>query len=266
MELERTPGESRGYWKYHAPSKWFKQAKATGKINNEKSSLLFDSGAEISIIDTAFARKVGCVIDESQRQECVGIGESAYLTVGRTRLKVTLVGSLVYYFDAWVGDQPGHDAILGMDFMVPAGIRLDLADGTLYLPVEVRVELTGRRPLYGSQMQWVTLDQDIHSPAGGIAEIPTRSGAGVNAELWITRGEKWVPTIATVFGRSRYLQITNVSDTDCTLDRNTRLGIWLAPDSVPLLWVLCRRDRAGTPSGKTWHTEPRRKIKKRRRR
>jgi len=82
MELELTPGESRGYWKYHAPGKWFKQAKATGKINNEKASLLFDSGAEISIVDTAFARKVGCVIDESQCQECVGIGESPYLTMG----------------------------------------------------------------------------------------------------------------------------------------------------------------------------------------
>ena len=182
MELELMPGESRGYWKYHAPSKWFKQAKATGKINNEKAALLFDSGAEISIVDTAFARKVGCVIDESQRQECVGIGENAYLTVGRTRLKVTLAGLLVYYFDAWVGDQPGHDAILGMDFMVPAGIRLDLADGTLCLPDEVQVQMTGRRPLYGSQMQWVTLDQDLYLPVEGTAEVERRY-------LWVTRGE-----------------------------------------------------------------------------
>ena len=60
MELNLAPGESRGYWKYHAPGKWFKQAKAVGKINNEKATLLFDSGAEVSIIDTAFARKVGC--------------------------------------------------------------------------------------------------------------------------------------------------------------------------------------------------------------
>ena len=27
----------------------------------------------------------------------------------------------------------GHDEILGMDFMIPDGIRLDLADGTLCL-------------------------------------------------------------------------------------------------------------------------------------
>ncbi|GMF55678.1 unnamed protein product [Phytophthora fragariaefolia] len=96
MELELLPGESRGYWKYHAPGKWFKQAKVVGKINNEKASLLFDSGAEVSIIDTAFARKVGCHIYESQKQECIGIGESMYTTVGRTRIKATLAGSLVY--------------------------------------------------------------------------------------------------------------------------------------------------------------------------
>ncbi|POM69474.1 Hypothetical protein PHPALM_14234 [Phytophthora palmivora] len=31
-------------------------------------------------------------------------------------------GSLVYFFDIWVGDLAGQDAILDMDFMVPAGI------------------------------------------------------------------------------------------------------------------------------------------------
>ena len=148
MEIELARGESRGYWKYHAPGKWFKQAKAVGKINNEKANLLFDSGAEVSIIDTTFARKVGCVIDESQRQECVGIGENLYMTTGRTKIKITLAGSLVYYFNVWVGEQSGQEAILGMDFMVPAGVRLDLADGTLCLPDEVRIHLSGRRPAY----------------------------------------------------------------------------------------------------------------------
>ena len=92
MELDLAPGESRGYWKYHTLGKCFKQAKAVGKINNEKANFLFDSGAEISIIDTTFARKVGCVIDESRTPECVGIGESTYVTVGRTKIKITLNG------------------------------------------------------------------------------------------------------------------------------------------------------------------------------
>ncbi|POM67689.1 LOW QUALITY PROTEIN: Hypothetical protein PHPALM_16262, partial [Phytophthora palmivora] len=81
-------------------------------INNEKGILLLDTGAEVSIVDTAFARKVGCYIDTSQIQDCVGIGESVYRTEGRTRIKITMAGSLVYFFDIWVGDLAGQDAIL----------------------------------------------------------------------------------------------------------------------------------------------------------
>ena len=152
MELDLLPGESRGYWKNHAPSKWFKQAKASGKVNNDRANLLFDTGAEISILDIAFARKVGCQIDENARQECVGIGESIYTTEGRTRIKITLNGNLVYIFKVWVGPMAGQDAILGMDFMVPAGIRLDLGGGALCLPDEVRIQLAGRRSLYGNKV------------------------------------------------------------------------------------------------------------------
>ena len=53
----------------------------------------------------------------------------------------------MYYFDVWVDDQVGQKAILGMDSMLPAVIRLDLADGTLVLPDEVKIHLAGRRPL-----------------------------------------------------------------------------------------------------------------------
>ena len=95
MELVLSPGELRGYWQYHTPGKWFKQAKVVGKINNEKVTMLLDSGAKISIVYTAFARKVGCVFDKNQKQECVGIDENTYMTKGRTKTKITLNGSLV---------------------------------------------------------------------------------------------------------------------------------------------------------------------------
>ena len=63
MELDLEPGESR-VWKYHTTGKWVKQAKAIGKINNVKATLLFYSGADVSNIDTTFTRKVGCMIDK----------------------------------------------------------------------------------------------------------------------------------------------------------------------------------------------------------
>ena len=102
--------------------------------------MLFDSGAEVSMIYTTFSGKVGYMIDKIQTQECVGIGENAYLTIDCTKIKITLDGSLVYYFDEWVGDQVGKEAILGMGFIVSAGI---LADGTLHLPDRVSIGPAG---------------------------------------------------------------------------------------------------------------------------
>ncbi|KAG6590560.1 reverse transcriptase [Phytophthora cinnamomi] len=229
------PGESRGYWKQHSPGKWFRQAKITGKINNEKAILLLDTGAEVSIVDTAFARKVGCYIDRSQSQECVGIGDNVYTTEGRTRIKITLAGSLVYFFDIWVGGLSGQEAILGMDFMVPAGIRLDLADGSLCLPDEVRIQLSGRRQLYNDKARLVRLDQHLQLGAGESVELPLRLRISDQDKLWVTRGDLWVPTVTKGPGKTQYLQITNVGEKKLVLCRDERIGMWLAGDRIPRL-------------------------------
>ncbi|GMF21633.1 unnamed protein product [Phytophthora fragariaefolia] len=172
--LHLLPGESRDYWKQHSPGKWFGQAKVHGKINNEKAILLLYTGAEVSIVDTAFACKVGCYIDRSQSQKCVGIGDTVYTTEGSTRIKITLARSLLYIFDLPVGDLSGQEAILGMDFMVPAWIRLDLADGSMYLPDEIRIQLSDRWQLYNDKVRLVKLDQHLQLGVGESAEFPVR--------------------------------------------------------------------------------------------
>lgn len=175
---------------------------------------------------------IGCDIDESQRQECVGIGENTYMTEGRTKIKITLNGSLVYYFDAWVGDLVGQGAILGMDFMVPAGIRLDLADGTLCLPDEVRIVLSGRRPPYRAAMHAITAkEQHVVIPVGGSTEV--RIGVSPpKAKLWVRRDAHWVPTVTTGPDQIKYFQLTNI-DQEVILGDGPPLGWWMAVDLIP---------------------------------
>ncbi|OWY95389.1 hypothetical protein PHMEG_00034617 [Phytophthora megakarya] len=170
----------------------------------------------------------GCK-DDSQKQECVGIGENVYMTEGRTRIKITLAGAYVYYFDAWVRDLSGQEAILGMDFMVPAGIRPDMADGSLCLPDE----LSGRRQLFSGNSRLVTFDQHHRIPVAGSVEIVIRRSVSDRQKLWVTRGEQWVPTAVKGLGNTQYLRITNVSERPVTLQRDIRVGIWLAGDHVP---------------------------------
>ena len=85
----------------------------------------------------------------------------------------------------------GQEAILGMEFMVPADIRSDLADGTLCLPGEVRIGLAGYKPLYRSTNQAINLnDQHVVITVGN----PTEVRVGVTpprAILWVRRDVKW---------------------------------------------------------------------------
>ncbi|KAE8893906.1 hypothetical protein PF003_g22105 [Phytophthora fragariae] len=178
---------------------------------------------------------MGCYVDRSQSQDCVGIGDTVYSTAGRTRIKITLAGYLVYLFDIWVGDLSGQEAILGMDFMVPAGIRLDLADGSLCLPDEVRIQLSGRRQLYNDKARIVRLDQHLQIDVGDSMEVPMRRQTTDQDSLWVTRGDRWVPTVSRGPGKTLYLTIANIGERKLILQGDERIAMWLARDRVPRL-------------------------------
>ncbi|CAI5722015.1 unnamed protein product [Peronospora effusa] len=162
--------------------------------------MLFDSGAEVSIVDTTFARKVGCVIEESQKQECVGIGENTYMTDGRTRIKITLNGSLVYYFDAWVGDQ-------------------DTSEWT-------------KTSLPGDHTSDHNSDQYVLIPVGKSTEVKI-GVSSPKAKIWVRRDPKWVPTVTTGPGQIKYLQLTNIGDQEVDCSHGPPLGWWMAADMIP---------------------------------
>ncbi|OWZ14960.1 Eukaryotic/viral aspartic protease [Phytophthora megakarya] len=136
--IDLQPGERCGYWEYYAPDKWYQQAKIHGKLNNRKAVLLLDTGAEVSILDTTFARHT----DEEH-----GI--------------------------LWIGDLVGQSAIFGMNFMVPAGVRIDTADGTVCLPDEVRIHMIGAASV---RIEDAPGDNHVTDPvaAGQAFDVPLR--------------------------------------------------------------------------------------------
>ena len=77
-----------------------------------------------------------------------------------------------------------------MDLMLPAGIRLNLADGTMVLPDEVIIHLAGRRLLYGSSMQPIVIpEKHVVLPVGRPTEIRI-GNIQVNSKLWVRRDPK----------------------------------------------------------------------------
>ena len=142
-------------------------------------------------------------------------------------------GSLVYYFDVWVGDQAGQEAILGMDFMVAAGIRLDLADGALCLPDKVRINFAGRRPPYRSSASAVNLnDQYVSIPTGKSTEVRI----GINpprSKLWVRQDVAWGPTVTAGPGKIMFLQLPNVATHDLVLKFGAPLALWMTENMIP---------------------------------
>ena len=72
---------------------------------------------------------------------------------------------------------------------------LNLVDGTLCLPDEVRIGLAGRRPPYSSNISAVNLnDWHVSIPAGKSTDVRV----GINplrSKLWVKRDVAWVPTV-----------------------------------------------------------------------
>ncbi|OWZ07151.1 Eukaryotic/viral aspartic protease [Phytophthora megakarya] len=136
--IDLQPGERCGYCKHYALGKWYKQANIYEKLNNRKAVQLLDTGTEVSILDTTFAREVGFQIDAGVTQECVGIGAKTYVTVGTTRVKSRWRGT----WCTTLGRRPRWPERDLRDEL--HGVRIDTADGTACLQDEIRIKMIGR--------------------------------------------------------------------------------------------------------------------------
>ncbi|GMF44324.1 unnamed protein product [Phytophthora lilii] len=99
--------------------------------------------------------------------EVQGITKGKTATSRRASVTITLGWERVYVFDVWIMDHnAGVDVVLGTDFMIPAGVRLDLFDATAKLPDEVMVPLI--------KTQNMIDDTEGSHVVGGPTERPAR--------------------------------------------------------------------------------------------
>ena len=100
-------------------------------------------------------------------------------------------------------------------------------------PDEVRIQLSGRKSLYGNKVTDVRLGQFAQLPVGGYVEVPLKKSTSEQSVLWVTRGERWVTTVIRGVGRRQFLKVTNVSTQMLRLHEDTRIGMLLAKDQIP---------------------------------
>ncbi|POM72996.1 Hypothetical protein PHPALM_10204, partial [Phytophthora palmivora] len=114
------PGERLGWWSSQRYDKRKRmRALVKGAVNDVRTRILLDTGANVSVISANYAKRLRLPL-----------------------VKITLGWERVYEFEMWsMNHSAGVDVVLGTDFMIPAGVRLDQFHGTARLPDEVMVPL-----------------------------------------------------------------------------------------------------------------------------
>ncbi|KAG3055692.1 hypothetical protein PC122_g21652 [Phytophthora cactorum] len=148
-----------------------------------------------------------------------GIGKGALTTKRRVLMKVTLERRLVYEFEMWMlPHNTGVDVVLGMDFMIPGGVHLDLDRSTAMLPGETTLTLLKSKKMEAN-------------PVG--RREKNRPPAETHA-LWVRRTEKLILTLlSNRRGDLAKVRLTNVADRDTTCDVFTDFVVWVPHGDLP---------------------------------
>ncbi|GMF51244.1 unnamed protein product [Phytophthora fragariaefolia] len=139
------------------------RALVQGAVNDARTRILLDAGANVSMISKRFAKQLRLreVRDHGRCIEIQGFTKGTMATTKRALVKVNLGWNQVYEYELMVMDHgAGVDVVLGTDFMIPGGVRLDLFDATARFPDEVKI------PFINTQRKVDTREEDPHVPDG----------------------------------------------------------------------------------------------------
>ncbi|OWZ01980.1 hypothetical protein PHMEG_00026542 [Phytophthora megakarya] len=223
------PGERMGWWSAQTFDRRVRmRTLVEGAVNDQRTRILLDTGANVSIVSARYAKKLG--LRDIPNQDCSmdiqRISEEKATTTRRTTVKITLGWERVYVFDMWVIDHcAGVDVLLGTDFMIPAGVPLDIFHSNAKLPDEVSILLI--------KTQAMKNEPEIHYEVSGprtTMKIPRREWLTFKVskkhpslrthDVWIRRTESIVPTVTSYRKRWPYgVRLTNITDHTVTLNR-----------------------------------------------
>ncbi|OWY90496.1 LOW QUALITY PROTEIN: hypothetical protein PHMEG_00041355, partial [Phytophthora megakarya] len=110
-----------------------------------------------------------------------------------------------------------------MGFMVPAGVRMDLGDGSMRSP-DGTVWREGEISIPRKKAT---------NPGWTVGKDSREDKILATEKLWVTRGERWVPTVTEDPGQIHYLVISNIGEEILRLDHRLDVGMILDQDKVP---------------------------------
>ncbi|KAE8967075.1 hypothetical protein PR001_g28207, partial [Phytophthora rubi] len=227
VEFARTYGDRYGWWSNHVLVGGKRDtAMVHGAIFNRRTQIMMNTGAMMSIMSLDLARKLKLKLRRGYRLRVTGFGDVPKYATAKATIKLTLGVSVVYVMDIWVGNIGADlDCLLGMDFMIAAGVRLCARQGVVRLPDEESLFLVG-----GTELDHVGLEIDV-SLAETIRLQPGRSvilpvkyhqAEPDKTVAWAGRGDQWVTQFIYGSGRKpKAVKVVNISDQVARITQHT---------------------------------------------
>ncbi|GMF52855.1 unnamed protein product [Phytophthora fragariaefolia] len=243
--MKLSPGERVRWWSAQKFDRRVRmRALVLGAVNDVRTKILLDTGANVSAVSESFARRLHLKrrANSDRQIDVQGIGKGKVVTSSRATVKVTLGWQVVYEFEVWImPHHAGVDLILGTDFMIPAGIRLDLYNSTARLPDEVEIPLIKSRgawlaePTYGDRVSDGPAES-LRIPARTIAEFTLRrkQPSEDTHEFWVLRTKDWIPTVAhSSRDKPTRVRLTNVSGKPVWCPAHFPVILWTPHGELP---------------------------------
>ncbi|POM59027.1 Hypothetical protein PHPALM_36253 [Phytophthora palmivora] len=204
-------GERLGWWSSQKFDRRVRmRALVMGAVNDKRVKILLDTGANVSAVSSTLARRLRLkqYASRDQQIDIQGIGKDKVSTTHKALVKITLGWEVVYEFEVWImPHHAGVDLIIGTDFMIPAGIRMDLYNSAAKPQTDLQ-----KQSIYQTEQQPSELTH----------------------ELWVRRTDDWISTIVmNAKGKATRVYLTSTRPTSVWCPAYFPVVIWLPHGMLP---------------------------------
>ncbi|OWZ20727.1 hypothetical protein PHMEG_0004822 [Phytophthora megakarya] len=228
-ELRLLPGERLGWW---STQKFGRRVRmrtlVDGAVDDRRTRILLDTGANVSVMFEKFAMKLNVpgIPDH---------GRSMIMATCRASVKITLGRERVYVFDTIMDHCAGVEVLLGTDFMITPGVRLDMFHANAKLPGEVETpQIKTQNMISGVEVRYEESGPEIAMIYQVNLSCIEATRDTESHDVWIRRTETLVPTV-TRYRKKKpdQVRLTNISRRTVYCSAHMPLIAWVPIGQLP---------------------------------